>query len=351
MWRFSFPVLLGSLAFSLGAIAQPELNSERSSSLTEQTESRKKTEEETKHGLNVPAPIIIYGIVVDQNSAVVPNAEVDISWREPTLDLDLKVRSAKRNTDDQGAFTCAIAKGIMPIVRNVSKHGYEFLFQQNPVVLLSMEDQGKALAATSREEPIILVMRKKGEATFLLSKDGQLIRASSIETNVATLDLLKQKGEELPSALKYQDLAVEVVYDPTDQNWTVTYSATNGTDGLIVLTNLLYEAPQEGYQKQILLNGAPWPKYLYLRSRAPAIYSRLELEHSILKESKTNEAFRITYRAWINPYGSRNLEYESELAEQWQLRKQLEREAKAAFRQNRRPSKPDLQGFIKHDSN
>lgn len=347
MWHFIFTVIFVSLALPLGVIARTESNSKPSSVSAEQTELRKKAEEEAKHWLKVHIPVSIYGKVVDQNNAVVPNAEVDISWREPTLDLDLKVRSAKVKTDDQGTFTCGIEKGIMPIVRNISKDGYEFLFQQNPVVMLPMEDQGKALADTSREKPIVLVMRKKGEMTFLLSKEGQLIRASALETKKATLDILKQKGEELSMVQKYQDIAVEVAYSPTDRNWTVTYSATNGTDGLIVGTNLLYEAPQEGYQRQVVLNGPLWPKYLYLRTRTPAIYSRLNLEHSIWKESKTNEGFRVNYKAWINPYGSRNLEYESGLAEQWQLRKQLEREAKTDLLQNKRPLKPDLPKLIK----
>jgi hypothetical protein len=59
------------------------------------------------------------------------------------------------------------------------------------------------------------------------------------------------------------------------------------------------------------------------------------------------QGFRISYKAWINPYGSRNLEYESDLAGQWRLRKQLEREAKTNLLQNKRPSKPDLPKLVK----
>lgn len=347
MRRLIFTVILVSWALRARAVAQTVSHTNSASAATEQTELRKKAEEATKRWLRVHPQITVYGKVVDQNNAVVPGAEVDISWREPTLDLDLKVRSEKCNADDEGAFACPIAKGTLPIIRNIKKDGYEFLSHQNPTVILPMEEQGKMLAATSREKPIILVMRKKGEATFLLNKEGQLIRVSSAETKKATLDVLKQKGEDLSAALRHSDLSVEVAYSQTGHKWAVTYAATNGTDGLVVSNDLLYEAPQEGYRGEVVLNGPPWPRYLYLRNRSPAVYSRIALEHFAWKETETNQGFRINYKAWINPYGLRNLEYESDLGEQWQLRKQLEREARADLIQNKRPEKPDFPKLVK----
>ncbi|MGD9873840.1 MAG: hypothetical protein AB7T27_06175 [Kiritimatiellia bacterium] len=347
MRRVIFTVILVSWALSDMVAAQTASQTNPAFAAAEQTQLRKKAEEATKHWLKVHLPITIFGKIVDQNNVVVPGAEVDISWREPTLDLDLKVRSKLCSSDDEGIFACPISKGTMPIIRNIKKDGYEFVFRQNPTVMLPMDEQGKILAETSREKPIILRMRKKGGATFLLNKEGQLIRVSSAETQRATLDVLKQRGKELPCALRYSDLAVEVAHSQVDHKWRVTYSATNGTDGLVASNDLLYESPQEGYQKKVVLNGPPWPRYLYLRSRLLAIYSRIDLEHSIWKESETNQGFRIRYNAWINPYGSRNLEYESDLTAQWQLRKQLEREARADLLQNKRPTKPDLPKLIK----
>jgi len=347
MWRFTFTLILMSWAFGLGSIAQVESNNTLPSISTEQTKFRKKAKEEITHWLKVHAPINVYGKIVDQNNVAVSNAEVNISWREPTMDLDLKVWSMKCITDNHGTFICAIAKGMKPIVRNISKDGYEFLFQQNPVVLLPMEDQGKALASTSRDKPIVLVLRKKGETTFLLHKDGLLIRASSLENKKISLDILKQKGEDLSAELRYQDIEVEVAYNPTNRKWNITYSATNGTDGILISNNILYEAPMDGYQKQVIFNGSSLPKYLYLRSRAPAIYSRLDFEYSTWKVSKINEGLRINYKALINPYGSRNLEYESGLSEYWKLRKQLEMDSMEKLRQDKRPEKPDLPKLIK----
>ena len=346
MSRFIFSLLFVFWVFALHSSAQLDLNSRSQSVSVEKAELRKNAEEKTKKWLNAHPKIKIYGKVVDQNGVAVSGAEIEMSWREPTLDLDLKVRSEKFSVDDQGAFICEIVNGTMPIVRNIHRDGYEFLFQQNPVVNLSVEKQGQMLVETSDKQPILLKMRKKGESTFLLRTEGLLINGSSPGKQSKTLDIFMQKGETQPELQNYADLQVEVACSPADGKWTVTYKATNGTDGIIVSDNLLYEAPEKDYQKEIVLQGPVGLKYLYLCSRTPAIYSRLDLEHRFWN-LKPHGRFRIDYKAWINPYGSRNLEYETNLVCQWQLRKQLEREVKADLLQNKRPPKPDLPKLIK----
>ena len=228
-------------------------------------------------------------------------------------------------------------------MEEVKKPGYEYTTRYNRESSVRNLVEQK----TTQDAPVVTVLRKKGEATFLIYTDGyQLIRVFSPQCQTNYLDLLEKKGGKKVAGSSV-DLQVVAYYGVTTGKWTVTYSATNGTDGLIVGPDLLYEAPSEGYQKEVVLTGPSWPQYLYLRSRSPAIYTRFDLEHSTWKASKTNEGFRISYEAWINPYGERNLEYDSDLKQEWRLVHRLEAEAKAAHGQGKRPEKPNLPKLLK----
>ena len=86
---------------------------------------------------------------------------------------------------------------------------------------------------------------------------------------------------------------------------------------------------------------SPKAKYVYLKTRAPAIYTRYEIEHV----NANKEFFRLTGKSVTNPYGDRNLEQATALP--YEVTKQLADEAKTAFRQNKRPTKPDLPKLVK----
>lgn len=288
-------------------------------------------------------PVVIYGKVVDLAGTPVPGAEVKLSWQQATI-LIGKPDSGRFDfvtTGTDGRWTFTAEKPHRAFVADVRKSGYDYGSVKNA----SARDL--VYEPTTRDNPVVTVLRKKGETTFLLRREGyQLIRVFSPRSQTNTLDLLAEKGDKSKGA-SYADLQTAVNYGGTTGKWTVTYSATNGTDGIVIGTNLLYGAPQEGYQKEVVLNGPPWPRYLYLRSRTPAIYSRLDLEHSTWTETETNQGFRISYKAWINPYGERNLEYDPDLEKEWRLADQLGDQAKTAFRQNKRPEKPDLSKLVK----
>jgi len=86
---------------------------------------------------------------------------------------------------------------------------------------------------------------------------------------------------------------------------------------------------------------------MYLRSRSPAIYSRVLLKHDDLQETNKGIGFRIIFESWANPYGERNLEYDSRLEENWYVKDELRTEAKAAIEAGRLPPKPDIAQRIK----
>ena len=137
-------------------------------------------------------------------------------------------------------------------------------------------------------------------------------------------------------------------------SWPTVYRATNENDGIICSEKLLYVAPETGYQKETILqketvlhNPTEMEIYLYLRSRKPAIYSRILLKHEAWLEPDTGDNFRILYKAWINPFGERSLEYDQRMTQNSRVEKELTQEAKAAIEKGRLFQKPDIEQRIK----
>lgn len=289
-------------------------------------------------------PNVIYGKVTDTEGTPIHGAEVRFYYQQATL-LIGKPDPGRFDvvaSGPDGRWTFKVEKPHRAFVEDVRKPGY-YSYKEGK----SESARDLVSKPTTREEPVVVALRKKGETTFLMQREGrQLIRVFSPHSQTNSMDLLAEKPDKAKFK-GYTDLEAAVNFDGTAGKWIVTYSSTNGTDGLVISDDLLYEAPQEGYQKEVVLNGPPWPRYLYVRSRTPEIYSRLDLEHSTWKESETAQGFRISYKAWINPYGLRNLEYDTDLEKEWRLLDQLEDEAKTAFRQNKRPAKPDLEKLVK----
>ncbi len=287
-------------------------------------------------------PMDIHGKVIDQDSNGVAGVQIKIGWQGAGLligDPD-PGKVSLVVSDDSGRWEFRIDKPHRAFVVDASKHGYEYLYTRE-------SDMNLVDNRTTRDEPAIVRLRKKAEATFLIRHKGyQLIRVLSPGSQTNTLDLLEAKGDKSRN-LRYADLQVKADYDRMTDNWAVTYSVANGSDGVVISNDRLYEAPQEGYREEFVVSGPPWPRYVYLRTRTPPIYSRIDLDHTMWKESDTNQGFRISYKAWINPYGDRNLEYEVGLEREWRLADRLEREARSSLLQNERPSKPDLPSLLK----
>jgi hypothetical protein len=142
------------------------------------------------------------------------------------------------------------------------------------------------------------------------------------------------------------DLRIESTYSEDDKEYTVKLSVSAETDGLYATNDLLYEAPAEGYQKDRelkLRSGRDEDRriYLYVRSRMPAIYSRVVLDFRPRSNGMT-----VYYSGVTNPYGNRNLEMESDLLTIRRLPIRLEEEVKRVFREGGRPKKPDFQKLI-----
>ncbi|HMO04667.1 MAG TPA: hypothetical protein PKC67_06795 [Kiritimatiellia bacterium] len=290
-------------------------------------------------------PVTIYGLVVDTEGHPIPDADVLVSWQHATVLIGTPDPGGRKEwvtSDENGRWAFTVTKPHRAFISDVRKDGYDYSGLVNPRASEDLINK-----PTAEVDPAVIVLRRKGEPTFLIIYPGGnrgselLSRVVSPETKTNTLDLTA-RTRDTSGRSAYSDLHVVVAFDETISSWSVTYATTNDTDGIIAETNQLYEAPLDGYQNEIVVNGPPWPRYLYVKSRTPAIYSRLDLEHTLWFGSPTNQSLRISCKAWINPYGERNLEYQSDLDGVWRLREELEEEAISALRDNRLPAKPDL---------
>ena len=86
-------------------------------------------------------------------------------------------------------------------------------------------------------------------------------------------------------------------------------------------------------------------KYIYLKSRNPPIFTRIEIEQVNANKS----FFRFSGKSVTNPYGDRNLEEAVDVP--YEVARYLADEVKSAFSQNKRPTKPNLSMLIKEAKN
>lgn len=296
-------------------------------------------------------PVHLYGKVVDQEGQPVAGADVMLSWETATFLIgkqDFTPQTVWVKSDEKGLWTFKIDKPYRAFVTEVKKAGY---------ALIALDNYGSAGGnlvehKTTPNDPVVSVLRKKGSTVFLLkesSLDFQLLATQSGKVighdfvqRGRIRDVAKAAGAD---AARVCDLQVKATFNTNNATWTAVLSPGNTNGGIIVSEQLLYEAPETGYQPDYTFTpeeGEPdKAKYVYLKSRNPAIYTRLEIKYV----NANKDFFRLSGKCVTNPYGDRNLEEATDLP--YEVTKQLTDEVKAAFRQNKRPLKPDLARLIK----
>jgi len=285
----------------------------------------------------------VSGRVVDLDGNPVAEAEVKISWSRATFLIGMPESPTETwiKSDVRGEWFFPLDKPDCIYVMDAAKDGYEFVHSKYPCQDLV------GLSRRTKGAPVVVRMRKKGEATFLIRREGpRAIRAHSPHSQTNGLDLMEERPDRL-RAESYADIQLAINWLPNSNRWEVVFSAPNGADGLLVGTNLLYEAPQDGYQKNVAVSDPPWPQHVYLRSRKQPIYSRIDLEYYPWKGSDTNQVLGICYKAWVNPFGERNLEYDQRASQSRRTERELTQEAKTAIEKGRRYQKPDIEQRIK----
>ncbi len=295
-------------------------------------------------------PVRIYGKVTDQEGRPVANADVMLRWE--TAEFLIGKQKSSPQTEwlksyEDGTWTFKIDKPHRAFVAEVKIAGY---------ALVARDSYGSAGGnlvehKTTPDNPVVSVLRKKGETTFLLKESSlhfQVLASESGKTigyDFVQREPIRNVANPRGDDATHYDLTVAATFNTNEATWTAVLSTGNTNGGIVLSEQLLYEAPENGYQPEYSFTPEGRKpvkaKYVYLKSRGPAIYTRLEIEYI----NANKDFFRLSGKSVTNPYGERNLEQATDLP--YEVTKQLADEAKTAFRQNKRPEKPDVPKLVK----
>ncbi len=285
--------------------------------------------------------IHLFGKVVDETGNPVPDADVLVQWEEFSA-ARVPMQEVWVTTDENGEWEHE-AKAWRMYVQESRKNGYLFSKRQQGASVTFDEICNNRTSPTNR---LSLRMHRIKNPSFLIMHSGRLARAVSQEPLFRQYDLFQNKtltgvvSTSSTDGPHYPDLEFCVERTPGNDSWRIAYRSKSTGEGLISTNALLFEAPQSGYAPEVVIEGkkgVDFPRYLYLRTRAPALYSRLELQYSVRSESCV-----ISCHATINPYGDRSLEPDMELESLWQLRERLTKEVIDDVTAGRRPSRDDI---------
>ena len=287
-------------------------------------------------------PLHVYGKVVDQYGTPVPGVRVLVSWTEARIPPD-PGQSKWIEANALGEWTIEINKPDRVFVRDLEKEGYDF--DRKASAYFNALNREQLIRETSKQNPLIITMRKKDSPTFLMHHRGRVDFVPPGGAKVISLiDMTDMTGKKAfnNKDKPLWDLRIDSNFREKDQKWEFTITPSGETQGGIYVSDSpFYTAPAQGYltehHESVSLKEFRKNLLLCVRSRSHTVYSRVDLQFSAGEERCI-----LSYDAWVNPYGSRNLEYDEELDKAWQLRKRLEQEVRADIREGKLTKEHDL---------
>lgn len=304
--------------------------------------------------------ILFYGKVVDQFTNPVVAADVEVDVPEQTGFMQRESRKKTIVTDSSGEFEVSAKtygvrnlKGSFLFIENISKDGYESV-RHDSMTSFTYQKGYTDCYIPDKTQPVVYQLRKKLEPEAFLFHETDLSLGLKTSASGWTLGydfISRHRLDDINRLVfNYQpvfpDLKLKATFNTNAATWTVVLSSGNTNGGIIASDQLLYEAPETGYQSEYVFTPEDHPKpvkkpHIYLKSRDPAIYTRIDINYI----NANKEFFRLSGESVTNPYGERNLERATDLP--WAVTKQLTDEVKAAFRADKRPTPPDLPKLIK----
>ena len=271
-----------------------------------------------------------YGTVLDLDEK--PVAGANVIYEKNSI-LHWK---GKAVTDKDGHFKIHAGIGRFLYIKDIVLQGYEFSLAKNNQTSFDYRSWYRDRHRPNKANPVVFHLRKKhNEAVFLLEKETDIGFKDDQAEKWMVRDM--EQGWECTSEDKSRMKALyeDVFWDyeatgenhPEKQEWTVRIKVNGENAGIQAGDKMLYEAPADGYEKEIALtfkysggnSYSPttiysdkeqvelyktYPKFLYLRLRNPGMYARFCLDHAYVSEKKIHLRFKVV----INPYGSRSLE-------------------------------------------
>jgi len=210
-----------------------------------------------------------------------------------------------------------------------------------------------------KSKPIEYCMRKKHPEAVYLREDGfglEITPKSGEEWSgydmkrgwsLTPIDYGNlNKNHDSPFA----DFELFGEYNPETRTWEVKLKANGENAGFQFSNELLFEAPEEGYVKEMTISchvmdareqKEVFPKYMYARVRDPGFYFRGRLGWLFVDEKR----FSFQFAGYLNPFGGRCLE-RLEITD-YDEKHRLDEETKKAMYQQRFAEQPDFRKMIR----
>ena len=277
------------------------------------------------------------GRLIDQNGQPVAQAKVQYCIEGYGLAKPAPRRKfGEVVSNDDGFFDIHEGSGCELFIDKVEKRGYELGHNKKYNfgginIHLGENEVAKA--------PVVFHLRKKhNEAVFLLKKETDIRFKDEQAEKWLVRDMVKgwtRTSEDKSRMKAYDDEDKDLFWDyeatgenhPEKQEWTVRIKVNGENAGIQAGDEILYEAPADGYEKEIALTFKyseshsyyplteynnkelieiykTYPKFLYVRLRNPGMYTRFCLNYAYVSEKKISLCFYVA----VNPYGSRSLE-------------------------------------------
>jgi hypothetical protein len=306
-------------------------------------------------------PIEFYGRVVDQNGEPVAGAAAEcqiIAVQTSILDTS-EHKKVTQKTDADGRFSVKAPKGLCLDVLGINAKGYAYDRRDNPFsFVFALQDPGGPPHHPDKKKPVRFLMRRRGEQALLF---GGMV-AETIEQPPAehpfgspvNIAVVCAYGG-LPKRGRRPDLTFTAVPGEEEDTFRVTFTA-QGKTVFQHSDEKLFLAPEDGYDEKTWTITVPKDHdrhkrtYLYVKSDAPPLYTRAEIEIR-----PKDDRVRIVARWRTNPYGDRRLEQLSEEditqaypgLRMYELISELKKRALPAWRKGRVAEKPDIDALIK----
>jgi len=261
-------------------------------------------------------PISFFGKVVDQDNNPIPDVKVTFEIRYMKevgpVGIGDTFDYPSTATGPDGRFALTGAKGSVMGVKSLEKAGYDSSEKSLRRFFWYWRDQNPY--RPDSEDPVIFHMWKMAGAERLV-KQQKMTRIPYDGTPVI-FDLLSGNrvgaGGDLRVTLLRNPL--QITYGQKNYEWTLTLEAV---DGGIVESNdeQMFRAPADGYQSQVVLHmpadARGWSDKkniaVFVKSRNGKCYGSVNLDIMVGSEKPTTG---LTFRSFVNPSGSRNLEYD-----------------------------------------
>jgi hypothetical protein len=254
-------------------------------------------------------PISFFGKVVDQDDQPVVGAKIVLQWTDMS---DNGTSEQTLFTDSAGRFQLTGVSGKRLAVTQLFKDGY---YRANKGIQTSFEYAAffePIYHQPDENNPVVFRLRKAGEIpNELVARETMMGIAPTGQPHYIDLQTTRKSSEA------QADFAVRITRTaPKEQNrydWSAIIEGVNGAGLIESDDEFMFEAPQKGYKPaysyQFAESSPDWESNLkrkyYVEAEGGQVYGRLEIEFL----PKYQNTAAIAVRFFVNPTGSRDLEY------------------------------------------